>query len=543
MHHRTAILLLACAIFCTATVSAADAAPRKQKIVLIAGVKSHGPEGNGMHDYPWSVRLIKAMLDRSNVADKVAVEYHLNGWPKDQGTLDDADTIVIISDGRDGDKYSEAPHLISDQRVEYIGKQMKRGCGLVTFHFSTFAPNKYAEQVLNWNGAFFQWETEGKRQWYSAITNLNNTPVSLESPKHAVSNGVKPFTLTEEFYYNLRFKDGDTALTPLCSVAALQGRDAAGKVVAWARERPDGGRGFGTTMGHFYANWKNDDFRRLILNGIAWSAHVDIPATGIESSFIETPALKTLLPEFSAAKENADPIRVLILTGNDGPFHDWRSTHLVIKEALERDARMNVTVSTDIEVLAREDLKAKYDVLVQNYVNWQTHGLSDKAKENLSGFVKGGGGFVVMHFADGAFHFSLPGAAESDWPEYRKLVRRVWNHQGQGEQKSSHDSYGPFSVHVTDAKHPVTEGLKDFQTTDELYFNQNGDEPITPLLTAKSKSSGKDEPLAWAYTYGEGRVFQTLLGHDVKALRTPEVMEIIRRAGAWTAKKEIGIAR
>jgi len=84
MHHRAALLLLTGAIFCAASVSAADAVPRKQKIVLIAGVKSHGPEGNGMHDYPWSVRLIKAMLDRSNVADKIAVEYHLNGWPKDQ---------------------------------------------------------------------------------------------------------------------------------------------------------------------------------------------------------------------------------------------------------------------------------------------------------------------------------------------------------------------------------------------------------------------------------------------------------------------------
>lgn len=539
MNYRNAILLSCLAFLCTSSF-AADT-PRK-KIVLIAGVKSHGPEGNGMHDYPWSVRLVKAMLDRSNVADKVAVEYHLNGWPKDQGTLDSADSIVIISDGRDGDKYSEAPHLISDQRVEYIGKQMKRGCGLVTFHFSTFAPNKYAEQVLDWNGAFFQWETEGKRQWYSAITTLNSA-VSLESPKHAISNGVKPFNLNEEFYYNLRFKDGDAALVPLCSVEALKGRDAAGKVVAWARERADGGRGFGTTMGHFYANWKNDDFRRLILNGICWSAHVEIPASGIESTFIDNAALKTMLPEFSAAKENADPIRVLILTGNDGPFHDWRKTHLAIKEALERDARMSVVVSTDIEVLAREDLKAKYDVLVQNYVNWQAKGLSDKAKENLSAFVKSGGGFVVMHFADGAFHFSLPGAADSDWPEYRKLVRRVWNHQGEGANKSAHDNYGAFTVSVTAEKHPVTDGLKDFSTTDELYFNQNGDEMITPLLTAKSKISGKDEPLAWAYTYGEGRVFQTLLGHDVKALQTPEVMEIIRRAGAWTAKKEIGSAK
>jgi hypothetical protein len=45
---------------------------------------------------------------------------------------------------------------------------MKRGCGLVTFHFSTFAPEKYGDKVLDWNGGYFQWETNGRRKWTSA---------------------------------------------------------------------------------------------------------------------------------------------------------------------------------------------------------------------------------------------------------------------------------------------------------------------------------------------------------------------------------------
>ena len=47
---------------------------------------------------------------------------------------------------------------------------MHGGCGLVTFHFSTFAPEKYRDKILDWNGGYFQWETDGKKQWYSAIT-------------------------------------------------------------------------------------------------------------------------------------------------------------------------------------------------------------------------------------------------------------------------------------------------------------------------------------------------------------------------------------
>ena len=72
----------------------AAAPPRvkaKKKIVLIAGKKSHGPEGNGIHDYPWSVKLLKVMLDHSNIKDRVTVEYHLNGWPRDPDRPSGAD--------------------------------------------------------------------------------------------------------------------------------------------------------------------------------------------------------------------------------------------------------------------------------------------------------------------------------------------------------------------------------------------------------------------------------------------------------------------
>ncbi len=53
--------------------------------------------------------------------------------------------------------------------------------------------------------------------------------------------------------------------------------------MAWARERPDGGRGFGFTGGHVHWNWGNDNFRKLVLNAIVWTAEVDVPAEGVPS--------------------------------------------------------------------------------------------------------------------------------------------------------------------------------------------------------------------------------------------------------------------
>ena len=40
------------------------------------------------------------------------------------------------------------------------------------------------------------------------------------------------------------------------------------EVLSWAFERPDGGRGYGFTGGHYHRNWGNDDYRKLMLNAI-----------------------------------------------------------------------------------------------------------------------------------------------------------------------------------------------------------------------------------------------------------------------------------
>jgi type 1 glutamine amidotransferase len=294
MSLRTLTLVL---LILAAFTTLARAADPPRKIVLIAGKKSHGPEGNGIHDYNWSARLLKLMLDRSNIKDRIKVEYHLNGWPADDKTLDDAATIMIISDGRDGDKFSEALHLESPARVERVQKLMDGGVGLVLLHFSTFAPDQYARQCFEWTGGYFDWEENGQRKWYSAITTLDNAEVQLGTPDHPISRGVKPsFKMKEEFYYNIRFGPNDKAITSLLTVPALNGREDNGKTVAWARQREkNDGRGFATTCGHFYDNWKNDDFRKLVLNGIAWTAHVEVPKGGVESQFRTHDEIEQLL--------------------------------------------------------------------------------------------------------------------------------------------------------------------------------------------------------------------------------------------------------
>ena len=81
------------------------------------------------------------------------------------------------------------------------------------------------------------------------------------------------------------------------------------EVLAWAYERPDGGRGFGCTGGHFHKNWANDEFRKLMLNALAWTAGLAVPAEGI-SSTVTSQDLEANLdppPEARKPKPRAKP--------------------------------------------------------------------------------------------------------------------------------------------------------------------------------------------------------------------------------------------
>ncbi|MCX7423082.1 MAG: ThuA domain-containing protein [Planctomycetia bacterium] len=516
-----------------------------RKLVLIAGPKSHGPTGNGVHDYPWSVKLLKVMLDHSNVREQVRVEYHLDGMPSDLKTLDDADSIMVISDGRDGNLYQEAPHFGSPENLAAVQKQIDRGCGFLTFHFSTFAPDQYAKQIIEWSGGYFDWETDGQRKWYSAITH-KEADVELGTPEHAVVRGVKPFKMKEEFYFNLRFaNDGAKAdgLSPLFVVPALNGREPDGNVVAWAKQRSNGGRGFGTTCGHFYSNWERDEFRKLILNAIAWTAKLDVPKDGVEARYFTHAEITQALAGVEGTQRaviDDKPIRVLLIAGNDAhKWHNWERTTPAMKAALEKDPRIKVDVSLDIEDLAKKDIGKNYDIILPNYVNWHApKPLSDASKTTFMNFVQNGGGVLFVHFNSSAFHFSLPMAAESDWPELRKIAIRAWNHHGKDEAKSGHDAFGPFKVDVTPLEHVITAGLKNFDVVDELYFKQDG-RPVDPLITAKSKVTGRDEPLAFVGSYGKGKIFQTLLGHSEKTYDAFEPREMLRRAAAWAANRRV----
>jgi uncharacterized protein len=228
--------------------------------------------------------------------------------------------------------------------------------------------------------------------------------------------------------------------------------------------------------------------------------------------------------------QGADPgaagqqARVLLVTGVDYPGHHWRETAPVLADLLRKDKRMKVTVIEDSHLLDSAGLH-NYDVVVLHFQNWQTPGPGHEARENLRRFVAGGKGLVLVHFACGAWY--------GEWPEFARLAGRAW--AGPGPEVRQHDPHGKFKVEIRNSSHPITSGLSDFETVDELYTCLAGDAPIEVLATAKSIVDGKDYPMAFVLDYGQGRVFHSPLGHDVRAFSFAPVGELFRRGTAWAS--------
>lgn len=286
-------------ILVTFALAGSALAADKKLVVMIAGKPSHGP---AQHEHNAGIQLLEKCL-LQGAGEQVEVKHHLNGEWLSPEELDKAATIVIYSDGGGGHP------ALQGERLEQLGKEMARGCGFVTIHYAvepTIA--KGGKEFIDWMGGCFEINWSVNPHWTADYKKL---------PEHPVANGVKPFSTNDEWYYHMRFRPGMKGVTPILSdlpppssltrpddahgnnpdvrKAVLENKEI--QHTAWAAERPDGGRGFGFTGGHFHKGWGNDDQRKLVLNAILWTAKGDVPASGVKSEITEADLTANLDPK------------------------------------------------------------------------------------------------------------------------------------------------------------------------------------------------------------------------------------------------------
>jgi hypothetical protein len=160
---------------------------------------------------------------------------------------------------------------------------MNAGTGFVMLHQSVDIPDDHADEMKSWLGAAFQKDIGCRGHWDMEFKDF---------PQHPITRGVSTFSAPfDGWLFNLHFADGVTPLlsapVPDTARTTADAKSHAGRpeVVAWAYERPNGGRSFAFTGCDLHRNWSFENQRRFVTNGILWTAKVEVPNAGAPVSF------------------------------------------------------------------------------------------------------------------------------------------------------------------------------------------------------------------------------------------------------------------
>jgi len=261
------------------SLTCAFAAESPRRVLFVAGAKSHDRD---IHEFPRGAELLAEAVNRSGLP--LAAEVSL-GWPQSDAAVAQADLVVLYSDGLEAH--------VAKGHAGALRQRLNAGKPLAVLHFAVEPPADDAalrDVFRDAIGGYFEAGWSVNPMWM-----LKAAP----APGHPVARGVGALAIEDEWYFHLRFREGArglqtllAALPPAEVVAedgprsgnpAVRAALARGEpqVVAWTCLNENGARGFGFTGGHAHRHWYDDNFRRLVLNGLAWAAGLDVPAAGV----------------------------------------------------------------------------------------------------------------------------------------------------------------------------------------------------------------------------------------------------------------------
>jgi hypothetical protein len=245
------IVLLACAL-----TSALNAQDQSRNLLLLA----QGPDGHPRttHEYVAGQQVLAKLL--REVPDlKITIVNADGEWPDGPEVLSKADHCVLFVS--EGAKWLNA----SPARRGAFQKLAKRKGGLSVLHWGM--GTKEAVNIDPFVQLFGACHGGPDRK--HKVVEASCTPAS----GHPATTGVKEFKIKEEFYYALKQDPNNKSLTSLLT-AKIDDRD---EMVAWAWERPDGGRSFGFSGLHYHAHGQDVNYQRLVSQSVLWTMKVKPP--------------------------------------------------------------------------------------------------------------------------------------------------------------------------------------------------------------------------------------------------------------------------
>lgn len=241
---------------------------RPKRILMLGQKPDSHPKST--HEYMVGCRFLARTLERHSGAQVVVIQAD-SPWEDGPELLDGADAaFLFLSEG--------AKWVSADQkRLDAFQRLAKRGGGLACLHWGM--GTKDAAPVANYIGLFGACHGGPDRKY-----KYGDFPMKPIAEGHPIVAGVGPIKVHEEFYYNLKFPTSEVGLTKLVA-ADIEG---VSYPVAWAWERPEGGRSFGFSGMHYHENWKHLEYRRLVAQGLLWMLGESTPAAGLDLELSES---------------------------------------------------------------------------------------------------------------------------------------------------------------------------------------------------------------------------------------------------------------
>ncbi len=257
----------------------------------------------------------------------------------------------------------------------------------------------------------------------------------------------------------------------------------------------------------------------------------------------------------------ASKLSILLIDGDERHHHRSETTP-VLKAILE--PYFEVSTATVIAGQYFDPDFSDYDAVVSTFNDMLWAGLAEgkawpeETRQAFAEYVRSGGGFVSVHAADNAFpEWSTynriigvggwRGRSEKDGPYLRFRDEGIVRDTSPG-RGGSHGIRHEFLIVARQPHHPILEGLPRWwmHARDELYDRLRGPaEQVEVLATAYSEPStggtGENEPMLMTITFGEGRIFHTVLGHDTVAMSGLGFQITLLRGTEWAATGKVTI--
>jgi len=248
----------------------------------------------------------------------------------------------------------------------------------------------------------------------------------------------------------------------------------------------------------------------------------------LKMKYLAFPVLLLLLLTQFACNPGSKPINILILSGSNN--HEWQQTTGFLENMFQQTGNFKTKVTNQPDTLSFADFE-KFDVVLSNWNSWPENDLRwpVETENALLQFIKEGGGFVTFHSSTSAFY---------KWPEFQEISTAAWI-----MDSTSHGKPSETRVEISNVEHPVTQGIKGFEIFDELWINTAKNNKFEVLGTATNEvltqKEAESQPAIMVAEYGKGRIFHTILGHDLIAMQSEGFQSLLLRGTEWAATGKV----